>query len=709
MEHESRMIAVSVVMPTTSWTGLFEACARRILEALDRSPVAGEFVVALDGPYVEPPEWLRRGNVTTVATGSRSGPAVARNLAVQKSRGRILLFVDADVVLAHGTLERAVAALEADSTLAGVFGCYDDTPAHPSAISRFRNLLHHHTHASSPGPVGTFWAGCGAIRRDVFLSVGGFLASYGRPSIEDIELGMRATAAGHRIEIDPNLQGKHLKQWTLKSMVVTDIVHRAVPWSELLLSGGPIPAMLNIDWRGRASAACAVAAVLATLAGIAFPWSLAAAAALITAVIGLNWAFIGLCARKGGVALAISCVPLLTLYFCYSTATFVAVAIRRNPWASLLVAYLLAIAIGTFVIGIGGVWAEGTDGDLRTRAAEYGMFRDGMYPHAAIDPPPSGIPRQRSVYPPYAFPMFVPLFEPWGLAQARILVPLLSAAALAAIGLYGSRALSAAGAAWSAVGMFAAAGISINRSTLAQGQFSIFCMGFVALQLMLLQRGRPLLAGACWAMAMLKPHVGIAFAALFLFNRNWRGLLFGIAILAGLSIGALWWTDVQAVKLLGFLAFRINLGFAVEPEGFGPGKLAQWLGWNQRHVQYALVAVVVAGLAAMAASVRRIRVSDLLIPAAICAVLGRVLIYHRPYDQVMLWPLLVACIAVALRIRTAASVAVAGAVAYTLWAPLRVQLLTPFPYELQTAVWIAAAAYLAVRLVASERMNRVSQ
>ena len=75
----------------------------------------------------------------------------------------------------------------------------------------------------------------------------------------------------------------------------------------------------------------------------------------------------------------------------------------------------------------------------------------------------------------------------------------------------------------------------------------------------------------------------------------------------------------------------------------------------------------------------------------------------------MLWPLLVACIAVALKARSAAATAIAVAVALTLWAPLRAQLLLPFGYVTQSVIWSLAAAYLAVRLVASERVSRVSQ
>ena len=709
MDQLDRTIALSVVMPTTAWSGTFEPCARRVLEILDVTKIPCEFIVALDGPAAEPPEWLRRRGVSIVATGVRSGPAVARNLAAKSARGSSLFFVDADVLLAHGALERAHAALKADPGLAGVFGTYDDAPTDPGVVSRFKNLLHHHTHSTHPGPVGTFWAGCGAIRRGIFDSVGGFLSSYGCPSVEDIELGMRATAAGHRIEIDPRLQCTHLKRWTLSSMVVTDIVHRAVPWSRLLLSAGSIPSTLNLDWKGRASGLCATAAAVTLAAGPFMPVALIAAAVLAAMAVVLNAPFFRLCARKGGLAFACVCVPLHLLYLVYSTVTFAAVAFAMRPVVGVLVAYLAAVAVVTVALGVGGSWTKGMDGDLQERAAEYSSFREGLYPHATLDPHPRGVQHRRSPYLPYAFTIFSALFEPGGLAQARVVVASLSLAALVAIGIYCSRILSRHGPAWAAVGGLAAAGITINRSTLAQGQFAIICMGFVALQMMLLQRGRPMLAGACWAMAMLKPHVGIAFAALFLFNRQWRGLVFGVAILAALSYAALWWTGVPVAAAVKELMLKSSMRFISEPEGFSVGRIAEWTGWNHRVVQYGAVGVVLVALAGIALALRRVRIADLLLPAAICAVLGRVLIYHRPYDQVMLWPLLVACIAVALKARSVAATAIAVAVALTLWAPLRAQLLLPFGYVTQSVIWSLAAAYLAVRLVASERLSRVPQ
>ncbi|NCY03622.1 MAG: glycosyltransferase family 2 protein, partial [Planctomycetia bacterium] len=155
-------VAITVVMPTVSWTGTFAACGRRILGLLDETAMPAEFIVVFDGPAPRTPMWLERPDVRVLSTGTRSGPARARNLAAAAARGRILFFVDADVELDSHALDHVVTAFGADPDLVGIFGAYDDEPAAEGVVSRFRNLLHHHTHIVHAGRADTFWSGCGA-------------------------------------------------------------------------------------------------------------------------------------------------------------------------------------------------------------------------------------------------------------------------------------------------------------------------------------------------------------------------------------------------------------------------------------------------------------------------------------------------------------------------------------------------------------------
>jgi hypothetical protein len=214
-----------------------------------------------------------------------------------------------------------------DEELVALFGSYDDRPPGPRTVAVFRNLLHHHMHHSSPGRATTFWTGIGAIRRDRFATAGGFDGS--APSVADIELGLRLTTAGARIELDPRVQGTHHKAWTLVGMVRTDLFMRGVPWVELVLRYRGGHTALNLGWRNRLSA---LAAVGVLLAGVGRRPRLAVAS--LAALIGLNRSFYALLVRRLGwraaAGLALHIIHLLTAVVALPVG--VSKHLRRRTW-----------------------------------------------------------------------------------------------------------------------------------------------------------------------------------------------------------------------------------------------------------------------------------------------------------------------------------------------------------------------------------------
>ena len=98
--------------------------------------------------------------------------------------------------------------------------------------------------------------------------MGGFSASYKRPSIEDIELGMRLHSAGHRIMLNKRIQVTHLKRWTLWSIVKTDVLDRGIPWTELMLREGSMPNDLNTKVSQRISVVLAYGLLLTLGIGV---------------------------------------------------------------------------------------------------------------------------------------------------------------------------------------------------------------------------------------------------------------------------------------------------------------------------------------------------------------------------------------------------------------------------------------------------------
>jgi cellulose synthase/poly-beta-1,6-N-acetylglucosamine synthase-like glycosyltransferase len=195
-----------------------------------------------------------------------------------------------------------------------VIGSYDDAPAEPGFLSQYRNLLHHVVHQGGDERASTFWAGCGAVRREAFEEVGGFDESYADPSIEDIELGARLVQAGHTIRLVKDLQVKHLKRWRLANMLATDLWRRAVPWTELMLRQGRMVNDLNVKTSDRLSVVVAFVLLASLLAAWRWPALLGVAILAMLSVVALNAGLFRFFRRRRGVLFAVGAVPLYWVF-----------------------------------------------------------------------------------------------------------------------------------------------------------------------------------------------------------------------------------------------------------------------------------------------------------------------------------------------------------------------------------------------------------
>jgi hypothetical protein len=120
---------------------------------------------------------------------------------------------------------------------------------------------------------------------------------------------MRLTEAGARIELDPALQGTHLKVWSIADMVRTDFARRGVPWVRLLIERRSMSSALNLGWRHRLSTAAVLAGLTAFLAGRRSGVVVSA-----VALVALNGPFYALLVRRVGPASALAGVGLHALH-----------------------------------------------------------------------------------------------------------------------------------------------------------------------------------------------------------------------------------------------------------------------------------------------------------------------------------------------------------------------------------------------------------
>ncbi|MGH8984329.1 MAG: glycosyltransferase [Acidimicrobiia bacterium] len=329
---------MSIVLPVHGASPVFTRC----LEAVQRlDPQPAELLVVVDGGDRRLAAMAAAAGAHVVVQLPQAGPAVARNTGAVRASGDVVLFLDSDVVVPTDLVARVATIFCNQPDVAAVIGSYDDRPPAANLTSRYKNLLQHYVHQHARAEGTTFWGACGAIRRDVFLRLGGFDEDYVAPSIEDIELGYRLRSAGDRIRMVKDLQVTHLKRWSVRSLLKTDVLHRALPWSALILRTKRLDNDLNIDWWERVKAALVSLAALALVAAFWWPRTILLVAGALLAMFALDARFLAFLRGRGGAGLSLWGAGWHTLYHLYSAIGFAAAAIRHlmfgaqpvwHPW-----------------------------------------------------------------------------------------------------------------------------------------------------------------------------------------------------------------------------------------------------------------------------------------------------------------------------------------------------------------------------------------
>ena len=244
------MPSISIIIPAYNSGEQLKECLRAIH---DGSVLPLEVIVVDDSSTDDTRRRAVDDATYVLDSGGRRGPGFARNLGSHQAAGDILFFIDSDVCVWKDTIERIALRFDSDPTLDAVIGSYDRFPRCWDFLSQYRNLMHAFVHQHGESHASTFWTGCGAVRRSVFIEHGGFDESRPRPAIEDIELGYRMRLHGRNLLLDRNLLVTHLKRWSFWSIIKTDIFDRGIPWTELILSSRFMPNDLNLRFSQRLS------------------------------------------------------------------------------------------------------------------------------------------------------------------------------------------------------------------------------------------------------------------------------------------------------------------------------------------------------------------------------------------------------------------------------------------------------------------------
>jgi GT2 family glycosyltransferase len=213
-------VELSVVVPTRDRASRL----RQTLQALAAaSGPRWEAVVVDDGGapggLADVEGWIAQsGAPVRILRQESRGPAAARNRGARDARGRVLVFLDDDMVVAPDFLARHLRAVDAHP------GCWvvgrithpEELRATPFGRYRHARWEEFHERHASRGLQETDGISAAnlALPAADFQRLGGFDEGFALAGCEDRELGVRARAAGLRVLYDPENVALH-QDWAV--------------------------------------------------------------------------------------------------------------------------------------------------------------------------------------------------------------------------------------------------------------------------------------------------------------------------------------------------------------------------------------------------------------------------------------------------------------------------------------------------------------
>lgn len=293
---------LSVVIPTHNGAATLAACLQSLRSA---SPPPDEIIVVDDASSDGTAEIAQRFQCCVVRLDENIGAARAKNRGAQAARGDILFFTDDDTVTPRDTVAHILAALD-NREIEGVVGLLArEIPFHDFA-SHYKNLWMRFTYVRLPRErIGVFYTSVAAIRRDLFLQLGGFDENYSGASIaEDTEFGQRVWSTGHRLDLDSRVVVTHCKHYTLAQVLTTDfwraralMLMRLRKWGQLFFTSVPLFYQLAVP--------IIFTAILALGLAVVFPSSIWLCVLLLAVFYALNASWLGYLARERDLGFAI--------------------------------------------------------------------------------------------------------------------------------------------------------------------------------------------------------------------------------------------------------------------------------------------------------------------------------------------------------------------------------------------------------------------
>ncbi len=215
----------SIIIPVCNKAELTANCLTALAHHTQRTTY--EVILVDNGSTDETPSLLTSlgRDVQVIRNAENLGFAKACNQGAKVARGRYLVFLNNDTIPQPDWLDALVREVEEypDVAVVGSKLLYpDETVQHAGVAFSRKDRIPYHLYQGFPAnapavnrrrELQCVTAACMLIRREVFLTVGGFDEGY-RNGFEDIDLCLKVRERGHRVVYQPHSVVIHLEEQT---------------------------------------------------------------------------------------------------------------------------------------------------------------------------------------------------------------------------------------------------------------------------------------------------------------------------------------------------------------------------------------------------------------------------------------------------------------------------------------------------------------
>jgi hypothetical protein len=383
-------------------------------------------------------------------------------------------------------------------------------------------------------------------------------------------------------------------------------------------------------------------------------------------------------------------------------------AALRNGLLKTLAVILTLVAGYYFIDGMDKL-ITGNAVDLRRRWIDQQYFYNRQNPYDVLyvhGPPIEGAPsiptsRDSSVipevgapdagaYPPWSFITGTVLTgAPW--PMVKVIYAVINLAAMAVIALWVWRLARDHAATATAVVLFISGTLAIDsgRLTLIQGQFAIILIAMIVAASVMAERNQYIIAGLLLGAAMIKPNITVPFCLCFLIRKQIKPLIVAGLYVVICSLAVWLTTKTDPVEMLHQMSIGAN---SVARDM--PSILKLLIVKFHVPVDTAVKGLAGACLLLATAIMFLCRHRPMLVLFSIAAFVGRVWMYHRPYDDFMLVPILICVGLLAVKPgENRSALLMFILMGITLWLPVTGRIKWPWVF-VQHLIWLATLIYI---------------